>query len=151
VIEKMVAELKRNGVELRKKVRVERILIEERGGRKVLAASSPATAAFIARRRCCRTRTSRTRSSAWPARRTSARLRRGGARAVRINSSSCQVYLGIRQGESIPHIGDLVFTSENPTFNSAEPHLVPHHQPDLLRLTIPNTRPGSNRYTVVCH
>jgi len=34
------------------------------------------------------------------------------AQAVRINSSSCQVYLGF-EGESIPHIGDLVFTSAN--------------------------------------
>src|SRR5947199_291843 len=42
------------------------------------------------------------------------------AQAVRINSSSCQVYLGIRKGESIPHIGDLVFTSENRNFSSAE-------------------------------
>src|SRR5262245_65447040 len=35
LIEKMVAELKRNGVGLRKKVIVERILAEERGGAKV--------------------------------------------------------------------------------------------------------------------
>src|SRR5688500_6544874 len=35
LIEKMVAELKRNGVEVRKKVLVERILVEERDGRKI--------------------------------------------------------------------------------------------------------------------
>ncbi|MDP0495956.1 MAG: NAD(P)/FAD-dependent oxidoreductase [Verrucomicrobiota bacterium JB024] len=39
---------------------------------------------------------------------------------VRVNTSSCQVYLGIREGESIPNIGDLVFTSEAPEFSSDE-------------------------------
>ena len=28
---------------------------------------------------------------------------------VRINSSSCQVYMGVKRGEKIPFIGDLVF------------------------------------------
>ncbi len=42
------------------------------------------------------------------------------AQAVRVNSSSCQVYLGIKRGESIPDIGELVFTSEAPTFSSDE-------------------------------
>jgi phytoene dehydrogenase-like protein len=37
---------------------------------------------------------------------------------IRMNSSSCQVYMGIRPGETIPHIGDLVFTSTHPTFDS---------------------------------
>jgi phytoene dehydrogenase-like protein len=38
--------------------------------------------------------------------------------AVRLNSSSSQVYIGIKPGESIPHIGDLVFTSTYPEFNT---------------------------------
>jgi phytoene dehydrogenase-like protein len=42
------------------------------------------------------------------------------AEAVRINTSSCQVYMGIRAGEEIPHIGDLVFTSEAKEFTSDE-------------------------------
>jgi len=37
---------------------------------------------------------------------------------VRMNSSSCQVYIGITPGETIPHIGDLVFTSTHPNFDS---------------------------------
>ncbi|MCR5184219.1 MAG: NAD(P)/FAD-dependent oxidoreductase [Opitutales bacterium] len=39
---------------------------------------------------------------------------------TRLNSSSCQVYMGIRKGESIPHIGDLIFTSAAPKFDSGE-------------------------------
>ncbi len=37
---------------------------------------------------------------------------------VRLNSSSCQVYIGITPGETIPHIGDLIFTSTYPTFDT---------------------------------
>ena len=39
-------------------------------------------------------------------------------KAIRMNSSSCQVYIGIKPGKSIPHIGDLVFTSSHPTFDT---------------------------------
>jgi len=70
------------------------------------------------------------------------------ANAVRINSSSCQVYLGIRKGESIPHIGDLVFTSESPKFSSTE--LTNRHTTSrTFSIYYPDTRPGSDRYTVV--
>jgi len=39
-------------------------------------------------------------------------------KAIRMNSSSCQVYIGIKPGHSIPHIGDLVFTSSHPEFDT---------------------------------
>lgn len=42
-----------------------------------------------------------------------------GLRAVRLNTSSCQVYMGLRQGESLPWVSDLFFTSTRPTFDSA--------------------------------
>jgi phytoene dehydrogenase-like protein len=70
-------------------------------------------------------------------------------KAVRTNTSSCQVYLGIKKGESIPHIGDLVFTSEEPTFSSTK--LVDLHTTSrTFSVYYPDTRPGSDRYTVVC-
>jgi phytoene dehydrogenase-like protein len=40
-------------------------------------------------------------------------------KAVRLNSSSCQVYMGLKAGETIPHIGDLIFTSNYPTYDPA--------------------------------
>ncbi len=40
------------------------------------------------------------------------------AKAIRLNSSSCQVYMGLKQGEEIEYIGDLVFTSTYPTFDT---------------------------------
>jgi len=148
LIEKMVAELNRNGVELRKKVRVDRILVEEREGRKVacgIVASSG---------RVVRARAVLSNANIWN---TIFRLAGAenfapeyvtAARAVRINSSSCQVYLGIRKGESIPHIGDLVFTSANPVFSSGE--LTDFHTTSrTFSVYYPDTRPGSDRYTVV--
>jgi phytoene dehydrogenase-like protein len=40
------------------------------------------------------------------------------AQAVRLNSSSSQVYMGIKPGMDIPYIGELVFTSSHPKFDS---------------------------------
>jgi len=39
------------------------------------------------------------------------------AKEVRLNSSSCQVYMGLKEGETIPYIGELIFTSTFPTYN----------------------------------
>ncbi|MFP5459366.1 MAG: phytoene desaturase family protein, partial [Bacteriovoracia bacterium] len=37
-------------------------------------------------------------------------------KAVRLNTSSCQVYMGFKAGTVLPDIGDLVFTSSYPTY-----------------------------------
>lgn len=148
LIEKMVAELKRNGVELRKKVMVERLLVEKRDGRKVACGIVAASGRVI-----------RAKAVVSNANIKNTILRLAGegnlpadfvaaTKAVRINSSSCQVYLGIRKGESIPHIGDLVFTSGAPRFSSGE--LVDFHTTSrTFSVYYPDTRPGSDRYTVV--
>ncbi len=151
LIEKMVTELKKNGVECRKKVLVEKILIEERDGRKV-AAGIVAKGGRIIRAKAVLSNASIKNTvlrlageeSFLPAQADYL----AAAQAVRINHSSCQVYLGIRKGESIPHIGDLVFTSANPTFSSAE--LTDFHTTSrTFSVYYPDTRPGSDRYTVV--
>lgn len=62
------------------------------------------------------------------------------AESVRVNTSSCQVYIGLREGESIPDIGDLVFTSEAPRFTSEE--LVDFHTTSrTFSVYYPDTRP----------
>ncbi len=40
-------------------------------------------------------------------------------RSIRLNSSSCQVYMGLKEGATIPYIGELVFTSSYPTYEPA--------------------------------
>jgi phytoene dehydrogenase-like protein len=148
LVEKMTAELRKNGVEIRKKVLVEKILVEERDGRKVacgIVASSGRVVrakAVLSNANIKNTIFRLAGEENFPADYAAA------ARAVRINSSSCQVYLGIRKGESIPHIGDLVFTSGNPHFSSEE--LTDFHTTSrTFSVYYPDTRPGSDRYTVV--
>ncbi|MDX2108784.1 MAG: NAD(P)-binding protein [Verrucomicrobiota bacterium] len=72
------------------------------------------------------------------------------ARAVRLNSSSCQVYMGIRKGESIPHVGDLVFTSGATHFSSDELNAL-ETTSRTFSFYYPDTRPHLKepRYTVV--
>lgn len=67
---------------------------------------------------------------------------------IRVNTSSCQVYLGIRSGEQIDDVGDLLFTSKSPEFDSEE-LLDMHTKSKTFSLYYPKTRPGSNKYTVV--
>ncbi len=143
----MTAELRKNGVELRKHVRVEKILVEERGGR-------PRATGIVAGGRTIRARAILSNASLkntifqltgaehFPADYAAA------AQAVRLNQSSCQVYLGIRQGERIPHIGDLVFTSAAPRFSGAELTDL-HTTSRTFSVYYPDTRPGSDRYAVV--
>lgn len=72
------------------------------------------------------------------------------AEAVRLNNSSCQVYMGIKEGETIPNIGELVFTSENEAFSSDE--LTDFHtRSRTFSMYYPDTRPHTKtpRYTVV--
>ncbi len=148
LIEKMVAELKRNGVECRKRVLVERVLVEERDGQKrvvgIVAKGGRVVRAkaVLSNANIHNTIFSLTGTEQFPSDFVAA------AQAVRINTSSCQVYLGIRKGESIPHIGDLVFTSSAPTFSSDE--LTDFHTTSrTFSVYYPDTRPGSERYTVV--
>lgn len=69
---------------------------------------------------------------------------------VRLNNSSCQVYIGIKESESIPNIGDLIFTSSAPLFSSAELK-AKHTQSRTFSVYYPGTRPDSTtpRYTIV--
>ncbi len=151
LIEKMVAELKKNGVELRKKVLVEKILVEEHDGRKI-ACGIVAKGGRVIRAKAVLSNASIKNTVLRLAGEESFLPAHPGyvaaAKAVRINHSSCQVYLGIRQGESIPHIGDLVFTSASPAFSSAA--LTDFHTTSrTFSVYYPDTRPGSGRYTVV--
>lgn len=70
------------------------------------------------------------------------------AKAVRVNNSSCQVYLGIKEGETIEDVGDLLFTSGAEKFDSEE-LLDMETKSKTFSLYYPKTRPGLDRYTVV--
>lgn len=148
LIEKMTTELKKNGVEIRKKVLVDRILVEERDGRKVAAGIVASSGRVIRAKAVLSNANIKNTIFRLAGQENFPADYAAAAQAVRINSSSCQVYLGIRKGESIPHIGDLVFTSANPHFSSEE--LTGFHTTSrTFSVYYPDTRPGSDRYTVV--
>lgn len=72
-------------------------------------------------------------------------------KAVRLNSSSCQVYMGIRKGESISGTGDLLFTSEDAEF-CTDSLLKPNTSSRTLSFYHPGIRPradGEERYSIV--
>lgn len=71
------------------------------------------------------------------------------AKAVRLNTSSCQVYMGIKSGESIPFVGDLVFTSEDQSF-STDLILSPQVGSQTFSLYYPDSRPHLDpKYAIV--
>lgn len=125
LIKKMVAELKANGCEVRKCALVEGIDIEK--GQVVgIRARSQNTGEETFPARSIRTRAVLSNANI---RNTIEHLAGeenfssdflAAAKAVRNNTSSCQVYMGIRKGETIPNIGDLVFTSAAPEYSIAE-------------------------------
>jgi phytoene dehydrogenase-like protein len=67
---------------------------------------------------------------------------------VRVSNSSCQVYIGIQPGETIPEIGDLLFTSRAEHYQTEE-LLDLRTRSKTFSIYYPKIRPGHNRYTVV--
>ena len=61
---------------------------------------------------------------------------------VRVNNSSCQVYIGIRKDETIPDVGDLLFTSTAAEFSSEEMRRMDTGS-RTFSLYYPRTRPQS--------
>jgi len=129
LIKKMSAELKKNGVEMRKCALVKEIFTAESpdGKQRVVgieAQSQNSGETFPSRKINCQAVVSNANIKntifrlAGPDKFPSTYVTE--AEKVRVNSSSCQVYMGIKKGESIPNIGDLVFTSEANDFSMQE-------------------------------
>jgi all-trans-retinol 13,14-reductase len=72
------------------------------------------------------------------------------ARKVRVNWSSCQVYMGLKAGETMPDVGDLIFTSRSPKLDMQELTSL-HTTSRTFSLYYPKTRPQLNppRYSIV--
>jgi phytoene dehydrogenase-like protein len=72
------------------------------------------------------------------------------ARAVRLNNSSCQVYMALRPGETIDEAacGDLLFSSTAPLFRT-DLLLSRQISSRTYSFYYPRTRPGSNRTLIV--
>jgi all-trans-retinol 13,14-reductase len=143
MIKKMIAELQANGVDTRIQAKVEKVIIENGEARGVVVNG----------------RTIRAKAVISNSSLHNTIFRLAGeenfdadfvaqARAVRTNHSSTQVYIGIRKGETIPHIGDLVFTSTQETFSS-EALVAEKVTSRTFSVYYPDMRPGRDQYAIV--
>ena len=139
----MTAELEKNGVTICTKSKVERIIVEKGRVRGVeVNGRTIAAKAVVSNSGITNTIDNLTDRRAF----SEAFLEK--ASAIRVNNSSCQVYIGIEKNQHIPDIGDLLFTSTAPEFDSQE-LLDLHTRSKTFSLYYPKTRPGHNRYTIV--
>ena len=71
------------------------------------------------------------------------------AKAVRLNNSSCQVYMALKPGEGFDDsLGDLLFHSEHSGFD-ADSMLSKKVSSRTFSFYYPQTRPGSDRWLIV--
>jgi len=143
LISMMSDELEKNGVTICTRTKVDRVIVEkgkvrgiEAGGRTI------STKAVVSNSGITNTINNLTDRQAF----SDEFLEK--ASRVRVNNSSCQVYLGIRNGEKINDVGDLLFTSTADEFDSAE-LLDKETKSKTFSIYYPRTRPGLNRYTIV--
>ncbi|MCY3019879.1 MAG: NAD(P)/FAD-dependent oxidoreductase [Planctomycetota bacterium] len=143
LLKRMRAELLRNGVDMRSHAPVEKILVDKKtvrgvqvNGRQIRAKAVLSNANLKA-----------TVLQLVGAEHLSREFLEE-TRAVRLNNSSCQVYLGIRNGEKIAHIGDLLFTSVLPRFDSAA-LCARNVTSRTFSVYYPDIRPGSSRFSIV--
>ena len=148
IIGMMRAELLKNGVDIRTKCLVEKIIIQNRKTAGVVAKSGRGSHYHI-----------KSNAVVSNGNLLSTILKLVGdehfspsfiaeARKVRLNNSSCQVYIGIKKGERIDYMGDLLFSSEAAKFNSQELRSK-NTTSRTFSIYYPQTRPGSDMYSIV--
>lgn len=143
LIQLMKRELKANGVDLRQQVLVERIAVTEGRVNGVVANGRFIGAGAVLSNANLKTTIGKLVGYEHFSPEFAAE-----ARAVRLNNSSCQVYMGIRKGETLDYIGDLLFTSVDPKFDS-ERLCAKTVTSRTFSMYYPDIRPGSDRYAVV--
>ncbi|HKX46039.1 MAG TPA: FAD-dependent oxidoreductase [Planctomycetota bacterium] len=148
LVRRMREELLRNGVELYNSVAVERIVVEDGPG-------GPRVQGVVANGRLLEAPAVVSNANV-----LSTVFRLVGAehfapefvreaRAVRLNTSSCQVYLGVREGVELPFVTDLLFTSTRPTFTS-DALCDLHGESRTFSFYYPKTRPQAPaRHSIV--
>ncbi len=70
------------------------------------------------------------------------------ARAIRLNNSSCQVYIALKPGVGFDDVGDLLFHSEHTGFD-IDAMLSRNVSSRTFSFYYPRTRPGSDRHVIV--
>lgn len=139
----MVEELEKNGVAICTKSRVERIVIDQKQVRGVIVNGRMIeTSCVVSNAGILNTIDDLAGRDSFSAEFLEK------IKPVKVNNSSCQVYMGIREGEKLDDIGDLLFTSTAPVYDVDE-MLDIETRSRTFSLYYPKTRPGHDRYTVV--
>lgn len=142
-VKMLTEEMEKNGVDIAVRAPVEKIVLE--GGRAagvVVGGRTLKAKAVLSNASLPRTVLELIGADVVPAE------LRALTQATRISGSSTQVYIGIKEGEKLPDIGDLLFTSTHPEFDSAALSALPPTS-RTYSVYYPSTRPGHDRYTVV--
>ncbi|CCQ90079.1 putative phytoene dehydrogenase [Nitrospina gracilis 3/211] len=143
LIRKMKKELQKNGVDIRTHCLVEKVLVEDKQvtGVRVNGREIPAKA-VLSNSNILNTIEKLTGEEHF------SKEFIQEVRDVRLNDSSCQVYIGIKKGEKIDNVGDLLFTSQKEEFDSEE--LLDFHTTSrTFSFYYPEIRPGHNQYSIV--
>ena len=119
LIKKMVKELRKNGADLRRQCLVEEVLTIQSGDQQkvegvVVNGKKIKCGAVLSNANLKNTIEKLLGISKLP------KSFAEKAKSVRLNSTSCQVYIGLKKGSVIPDVGDLIFTSESPSFSTEE-------------------------------
>ena len=143
MIDMMKCELRKNGVDIAMSSRVEKVLLENKKVKGALINGHEIEAkAVLSNGNILSTIHEWTGDSAF------SEKFMVKVQNVHLNNSSCQVYIGLKPGESFDYIGDLLFTSTHPTFDPAK-LLAPDMTSKTFSIYYPEIRPGSSDYTVV--
>ncbi len=143
IINMMEKELERSGVDVRTRVLVDKIVMENGQVAGVIANGETIRASAVVSNANLKTTVLDMLDDG-----TTTDEFRKSASAVRVNNSSCQVYIGIKAGESIDNIGDLIFTSTADKFDS-EKMLSKDITSRTFSIYYPESRPGHGLTTIV--
>ena len=143
LIKFMTAEMKKNGVSICTRALVEKIIVEK--GRitgVIVNGKKIKTRAVLSNANLRNTILKMTGEEYFP------KDFIEDVRKVKMNNSSCQVYIGIKRGESIKYAGDLIFSSTHPVFDSTA-ICSKNVSSRTFSFYYPEIRPGLNHYAIV--
>jgi phytoene dehydrogenase-like protein len=143
IISMMREELEKNGADVRTRAKVEKVLVEDKRVAGVVANGKPIKSKTVV----SNANTKQTVLDLVGAEHFSPDFLEE-AKKVRLNNSSCQVYMGIKEGETIPFVGDLFFTSTAEKFDS-KALCSRNITSRTYSFYYPKTRPGHDRYSIV--
>ena len=148
MINMMKEELIKNGVDIRLQSKVEKILVENKGGNPTVVGVRLKDQDVF-----CRSVVSNANIKSTVLKMVDAEYFRADfleqTEKIRLNTSSCQVYMGLKKEAKIPFIGDLIFTSDDQEF-STDLILSSKVGSQTFSVYYPDTRPHlADHYAIV--